>query len=184
MFLVIAIIVGAILGFLCYFGEYGFYDWTDIFDFDAWAVGFMGAIIGALIGIMGIVFSAICFDTMPDSDKVIVPTGERVELIALKDNMNIHGQGFLFSSYIDEDLYYIYIYEDENRGMTTNKIRADRAYVRYLSDEFGTPYIEKFEETHKSDFLNWLWCWGGYGYTIYLPQGSVIENVYEIDLEG
>ena len=135
---------------------------------------------GFLAGLLIILFASAIFSSTPIEDCKIVET-DRVELVALKDNFQIEGSAFLFSSVVNEKLEYTYIYETD-MGLTTNSIRADQAYIKYIDGD-ATPYIQTWEVRPHSNFVNWMFCLGYYRYTIYLPQGSVIENVYEIDLE-
>lgn len=166
-------IICAIIGFIC-----GYCDCGDIID------GILGLIaslfIGFFLGLIVWCFGASCYETVPaeNRESVIV---EDYELIALRDNFNTEGRGFIFSSYIDEDLYYVYLY-DGPRGITSGKVKAENTYIKYLESANETPYILEQREQHKNHFLNHLWVWGETYYTIHLPQGSVIENVYEVDL--
>lgn len=141
-------------------------------------IGCAGLLVGFLIMIAGSGIWSACAEP---NDWTIVDH-ERAELIALKDGFHIEGTAFLFSSVANENLEYTYIYEEPGLGLTTGTVKAKSAYIKYI-DADETPYIQKWEKRPKSDFINWLLCPGEYKYTIYLPQGSVIENVYEIDLE-
>lgn len=173
MIIVYVAIICAIIGFI-----WGYCDCGDIFD---GAIGsLMSLFIGFLIGFAVLLIGTGFYDSVPAENRETV-IGEDHELIALRDNFNTEGHGFLFSSHIDEDLYYIYLYEGP-RGITNGKVKADNTYIKYLENEDETPYIVKCMEQHKNHFLNHLWAWGEVYYTIYLPQGSVIENVYEVDL--
>ena len=173
MIIVYIAIIGAIVGFIC-----GYCDCGDVFD------GILGSIaslfIGLLLGLMVWTVGASCYETVPAENRESIVVEDH-ELIALRDNFNTEGRGFVFSSYIDEDLYYVYLY-DGPRGITNGKVKAENAYIKYLENEDETPYILEWREQHKNNFLNHLWCWGEIYYTIHLPQGSVIENAYEVDL--
>lgn len=147
----------------------------------AFFLGFFGGFIGLLIGLLVVLFGCCMFENMPAESKAI-EYNEDVKLIALKDNFGINGQGYLFSSYVEDELKYVYLYEDEIRGITTNSVDADKAYIKYI-DNSETPHIQKWSEVSKSRVFNWLFCPGTVRYTIYLPEGSVIENTYEVDLE-
>lgn len=147
----------------------------------AFFLGFFGGFIGFLIGLLVVLFGCCMFESMPAESKAI-EYNEDVKLIALKDNFGINGQGYLFSSYVKDELKYVYLYEDEIRGITTNSVDADKAYIKYI-DNSEAPHIQKWSEVSKSRVFNWLFCPGAVRYTIYLPEGSVIENTYEVDLE-
>lgn len=175
MIIVYIAIIGAIVGFIA-----GYCDYGDIWDgiLSSLMTSFIGLILGLMVLLVGTSF----YDSVPEENRETIIVEDH-ELIALRDNFNTEGCGFIFSSYIDEDLYYVYLYEG-SRGITNNKVRAENTYIKYLENEDETPYILKYQEQHKNHFLNNLWLWGETYYTIYLPQGSVIENVYEVDLEG
>ena len=147
----------------------------------AFFLGFFGGFIGLLIGLLVVLFGCCMFENMPTESKVI-EYNEDVKLIALKDNFGVNGQGYLFSSYVKDELKYVYLYEDETRGITTNTVDADKAYIKYI-DNSETPHIQKWSEVSKSAVFNWLFCPCTVRYTIYLPEGTVIENTYEVDLE-
>ena len=147
----------------------------------AFFLGFFGGFIGLLIGLLIVLFGCCIFENMPAESKAI-EYNEDVKLIAIKDNFGINGRGYLFSSYVKDELKYVYLYEDEIRGITTNSVDADKAYIKYI-DNSETPHIQKWSEVSKSRVFNWLFCPGTVRYTIYLPEGSVIENTYEVDLE-
>ena len=101
------------------------------------------------------------------------------KIIALKDNQNISGSFYIMGGYVDEDLYYYYATETEF-GYKMEKIKADRAYIKYTD---GETHIERY----KGEFANG----GGYllgfpmcndRYIIYCPEGTV-TNEFNVDLE-
>ena len=147
----------------------------------AFFLGFLGGLIGLFIGLLIVLFGCCMFESMPAESKDI-EYNEDVKLIDIKDNFGINGQGYLFSSYVKDKLKYVYLYEDEIRGITINTIDADKAYIKYI-DNSETPHIQKWSEVSKSKVFNWLFCPCTVRYTIYLPEGAVIENTYEVDLE-
>ena len=173
MIMIIATIVawGIFLGYMHH--EWG-WEWSSFFF--SFIVAFCGFFVGMLICLIG----CVAFECQPMED-CRIDMEDRTELVALKDNFQIEGSAFLFSSVIDEDLHYTYIYETD-MGMTTKSLNSDQAYIKYIKAN-ETPYIQTWHVRPHSDFINWLFCPGYYRYTIYLPEGSVIENVYEIDLE-
>lgn len=166
-------IICAIVGFIC-----GYCDCGDVIDgvLSSLMCSFIGLFLGLIVLLVGTSF----YNSVPAENRETVIVEDH-ELIALRDNFNTEGRGFIFSSYIDEDLYYVYLYEGFH-GITSGKVKATNTYIKYLENEDETPYILKCTEQHKNHFLNHLWLWGATYYTIHLPQGSVIENVYEVDL--
>lgn len=171
----IAIICGLafMIGFL-------FYDHTVYrsIDFGDVLISILMGILGCLFGLIPLLIGNQVFIT----DDMGLVNHEQVELIALKDNYQIESTTFLFTSIADSELKYTYLYEVPEKGVTAKSVSADKAYIKYI-DESQTPYVQKWETRSKSMLINWLFCPGEYGYTFYLPQGSVVENVYEVDLE-
>ena len=150
------------------------------FEFSTIPFSLVTGVLGALCGFIIVLISYGIFGSQPIED-CRIDMKNRTELVALKDNFQIEGPAFLFSSVVDENLHYTYIYETD-MGMTTNSINSNEAYIKYIEAN-ETPYIQAWYVRPHSDFLHWLFCPGYYRYTIYLPEGSVIENVYEVDLE-
>ena len=173
MIMIICAVVAMVIFLGVTIRDYGF-EWGFFF------MSFLVGIVGSLVGIVITVIAMAIFSSTPIEDCKIVET-DKIELIALKDNFQIEGSVFLFSSIVNEKLEYTYIYETD-MGLTTQSIRADDAYIKYI-DENETPYLQAWEVRPRSNFIYYMFCPGYYKYTIYLPYGSVIENVYEIDLE-
>lgn len=171
------IVIMAIAAWAIFLGymhhEYG-WEWSSFF------FSFIIALVGFLTGIMICFIASGIFSFQPIED-CRIEEREQIELVALKDGFQAEGSAFLFSSIVDQELKYTYIYETDY-GRTTNSIDADQCYVKYIDKDIN-PYIQKWEVMPKSNFINWLFKPGYYKYTIYLPEGSVIENMYEIDLE-
>ena len=141
----------------------------------------LGFLVGLLCGFLLLLFGNAFCSCITEKDMVI-DTIETTELIALKDNYTLEGEAFLFSSTINEDLTYTYLYNIPNKGITTESIKATNAYLNYISEN-EKPYIQKITEIPRSKILYYLFLCDNTYYSIYLPQGSIIENVYEINLE-
>lgn len=173
MFMIITAIAAFIIFNIVTIKEWG-WEWGSFaFSFLVGLGGFLGGMFICLI-------ASSIFMEMPIEDCVIKDKNN-IELVALKDGIQMEGSAFLFSTVIDQELKYTYIYETE-MGRTTGSVDADECYIKYLSAN-ETPYIRKWAVCPKSEFINLLFCCEYYRYTVYLPEGSVIENVYEIDLE-
>lgn len=114
------------------------------------------------------------FDTKYDEQLV-----DTIELVTLEDNFGVQGSAYLFSTQIDNELKYTYLYES-TRGLTTGTIDADDAYLR---DNAENPRIEIYEEHHPNVILDWLFWPGGTFYVIYVPEGSIMTNSYNVDLK-
>ena len=129
----------AIIIFLVYTHfEYGIDFETALFSV---IIGILGLLIGFIILLAG---SAIWSGCAEPSDWTTV-NHEKTELVALKDGYHIEGTAFLFSSVVNENLEYTYIYEEPELGLTTNTIKAKSAYIKYI-DTDKTPYIQKWEK--------------------------------------
>ena len=173
MIIIIAAIAAQVI-FLGYsYYEYG-WEWSAFFV--SLLVGVLGFIGGAIICLVA---SGI-LSCQPIED-CRIEEREQIELVALKDGYQVEGSAFLFSSVVDQELKYTYIYETDY-GRTTGSVDADKCYIKYVGNDTH-PYIQEWEVMPKSDFINWLFVPSYCKYTIYLPEGSVIENVYEVDLE-
>lgn len=155
-------------------------------DFDGIGGAFLGAVFGILIDFLIFIFiGLICMGVMScyDEAKCDVVYDTKTELIALKDDAMVSGHSYLGSGYIDEDLKYVYIYEDPVKGMKAEKVDADYAYIKYIAEN-EAPYIQSWHMKPKNGFVNFMigdFCTTYY--TIYLPEGSVITDTYDIDLE-
>lgn len=102
------------------------------------------------------------------------------EIVALSDNVGLEGQIYLRRGYIKDKLSYYYIIDTEF-GLKADSVSADKCYIKYTNDK---PYIVTYKETVKNDFVRWVFGdISNTQYTIYLPEGSVITDYYEIDLE-
>lgn len=153
-------------------------DWG--LSFGSFGLSLLVAVAGAFVGFLACLFAMVIFIAMPEDTKV-VEYGAKTELVALKDNFQVEGSAFLLSSVVNEELKYTYIYDTE-MGLTTDSISADDAYIKYIGED-ETPYIQTWAKQPKNIIFKWLFYPETTYYTIYLPEGSVIENVYEVDLE-
>lgn len=175
MICIIIAILTIVGSLFCFHRDYGL-------DLESFLASLLIGCAGLLVGVLIMIAGAGIWSACAEPDDWTIVDHERTELIALKDGFHIEGTAFLFSSVANENLEYTYIYVESDLGLTTGTVKAKSAYIKYI-DTDETPYIQKWEKRPKSNFINWLLCPGEYKYTIYLPQGSVIENVYEIDLE-
>lgn len=175
----IIIVICMIIGFAAWCFEYG--DFCD---------GFVGALAGGLAGIFlslflcGLVLPIVCESCHADTELVVV---EEQELVALKDTSGISGSFFLGCGSIESDQYIYYVAYEEGKGYSVSKKSTDSAYIAYLSDEnckYNKPTKVEYKEDWKSRtlrFITWAPSWWT---TFYVPEGSVIENYYEVDLTG
>jgi hypothetical protein len=172
----IVLFIIATVGFLIYeYFDFGMIDIDDVFF--STLLGLVGGVVGLVI----MLFVSISFNDRPLEDCRITYSDEKIELVALKDNFQVEGTAFLFSSTVNDELKYTYIYETD-MGMTTKSLKANGCYIKYIDDN-ETPYIQKWTVSHPSKFMNKMFFLPYDRYTIYLPEGSVIEEVYNIDIE-
>ena len=104
-------------------------------DFEGIGGAFLGAIFGVVIDfLIFLLIGLICMGVMScyDEAKCDVVYDTKTELVALKDDAMISGHSYLGSGYIDEDLKYVYIYEDPVKGMKAERVDADYAYIKYI----------------------------------------------------
>jgi hypothetical protein len=103
------------------------------------------------------------------------------EIVALSDAAGLEGQIYLRRGYIEDKLSYYYIV-DTQFGLKADSVSADKCYIKYTNDK---PYMVTYKETIKNGFVRWAFgdIISSTRYTIYLPEGSVITDYYEIDLE-
>lgn len=139
---------------------------------------FFGAIIGLLLCLVVLALGNACAGECTGRIEV----KETTHIYAVKDNLTTEGEYYLFSGYVNEDLKYFYVYEDEVRGLATKSVPANISYIRYI-EPADQPYIQKWTQYHENEVLNRLFFCGKTGYTFYLPEGSVITDYYNIDLE-
>lgn len=152
--------------------------------------GIGGAILGGVLGVLVdflifILCGLLCMGVMScyDEAKCDVIYGEKTELVALTDNAMVSGHSYLGSGYFNENLKYVYIYEDPVKGMKAEKVDSDYADIKYIGEN-EVPYIQSWHNEPKNGFVNFMF--GDFAttyYTIYLPEGSVITDTYSIDLE-
>lgn len=108
----------------------------------------------------------------------------KTNIIALKDNSNIHGHIgggiFVTSGYINESMYY-YCMESTEQGKHMIKIEAEKSYIIETNDI--CPMIIKQKAYNLDKRLDfWLDSSSEYKYIIYVPEGTVDAN-YKVNLE-
>lgn len=141
---------------------------------------FIGPIIGFFIGAMVMATGNFTLSTLPADARVIEVCGDE-NIIALKDNFQVNGTAFVFTSVIDENLKYSFLYETD-MGIKSYSVNANRSYIKYINAN-ETPHVQHWKEVSANKLFNWLFMPGTSYWTFYLPEGSVIENTYEVDLE-
>lgn len=177
---IILLTVGAIGGFL--FGL--------IIDGD-----FFLGVLGSLIGFLSaaLISMIICGLVIPIVADAAGATHsiEKVDvapLYALKDNSNLSGTFFLGTGSVDETDYYYYIIKEEGKGYCVNKLSTSNSvYLDYLNlenCEYDEPCLVYYYDEWDSKALRFFAWSPPNWHTFYVPEGSIIENYYEVDLEG
>ena len=139
--------------------------------------GVIGALAGGIIFLFG---SSILTSNMTDANS-IKTLDTSTELISLNDNFGIEGSAFLFSSCIDNELKYTYLYKTD-KGLTVETIDAKETYIQYIKEN-EVPRLEKWSVSHSNKLLNWLFFPGDDYYILYIPKDSIVENYFNIDLK-
>ena len=150
-------------------------EWNDWFEKIIYSVGV------ALVWFLGTVLLTIIVSgiTCMSEVEMTYTKADEQPIYAFKDNTMVEGNHFLFSGYVDEELHYFYVVEDE-LGYHTEKVDADDTYIKYSKDQ---PRIE----IYTADFANkWVYLWAipieDDRYIIYCPEGTVTQE-FNIDLE-
>lgn len=99
------------------------------------------------------------------------------KIIALKDNSDITGSRFVFSGYVDDDLYYYYA-TDTELGYKVEKVKASRSYIRYSDNT----HIEKYNAVYSNWFVRLITFPDDDRYVIYCPDKTITQS-FEINLE-
>ena len=177
---IILFTIGIIGGFL-----YGLIDGGDFF------LGILGSVIGFLFA--NLISVLVCGLVIPMAADAVgaKQSIEKVEvtpLYALKDNSNLSGTFFLGSGSVDETDYYYYVIREEGKGYYVQKKAINNyIYLDYLNSEdceYDEPCLVYYHNQWDNKILRFF-AWSPENwYTFYVPEGSIIENYYEVDLEG
>jgi hypothetical protein len=164
MFFIICIIIGAVVGFI-----YDFKNWGDFLD------GFFGAFVGSLLGlVLSLMIAGISISfTQPQTET------QTQEIVALADNPRYehYKSGYLICNG-SEQLKYTYMYKTD-KGLTVKEVKASQSYVQTLL-EGEQPYVVITTTYYKNIIVGKVIT--EYEYTFYLPPNSIITN-YKIDLQ-
>ena len=179
-FTIILFTVGIIGGFL-----FGLVDGGDF------CLGLLGSVAGFLFAVL--ISMIVCGLIIPIAADAAGATHsiEKVEvtpLYALKDNSNLSGTFFLGSGSVNETDYYYYIIREEGKGYCIQKKAINNyTYLDYLSSEdceYDEPCLAYYYDEWDNKILRFFAWSPANWHTFYVPEGSIIENYYEVDLEG
>lgn len=158
----------------------------------AYIIGFIIALVAGVDFEIALVFGAICAFVVfliialvaaivaANSDMEWVEVS-KTPIVALSNNVGIQGRTYLRSGYVEDTLSYYYITETD-MGLKTHKVNANNSYIKYTTEQ---PYMITYKLTYTNDFVIWAFgnCADSTRYTFYLPEGSVITDYYNIDLQ-
>ena len=179
-FTIILFTIGIIGGFL-----FGLINDGDL------CLGFLGSVAGFLFAVL--ISMIVCGLIIPFAADAVGATHsiEKVEvtpLYALKDNSNLSGTFFLGSGSVNETDYYYYIVREEGKGYCVQKKAINNyTYLDYLSSEdceYDEPCLAYYYDEWDNKILRFFAWSPANWHTFYVPEGSIIENYYEVDLEG
>lgn len=94
------------------------------------------------------------------------------DISAMNDN-------YISQYYEENGPCYSFLYSTNN-GLKMETIDADNAIIVYTEKD---PYIVANNIRFVNPILNFFYGPNDTGYTIYIPEGSVIQDTYRIDLE-
>ena len=172
-------IIVAIAGFIFGFVKEKFNSYYKATIGEAFWIGSLTSLFSTLIVFLLsliITISVVCADinTTPI-------TQTRIDLVALKDT-NI---SYIRRSYSNDVLKYIYLYEEEGKGLATGSIPANQSYINYI-EENEQPYIVGIDYMFTNPYARFFLIdsFINAEYCVYIPTGSiVVEDEYKIDLE-
>lgn len=175
MIIIIGVLIGIIIGII-----------QGIVNNDGiWGL-FYSTMGGLLGGVIAFLITLLSTAIISECDFVSIRSVEeqRVELVALKDNINMNRNYYICRASVDEELKYNYLYEEKGKGITSGSVNADQTYINYIK-EGEKPYLIKRKIEPTNLILRFLTTGSiDSEYSLYIPNDSIIvENKYEIDLE-
>lgn len=162
---------------------------AGLISYGSFSEGFAGACLGCIFGgLLSLFLCALAFPCAlsfanPETKCEVISVQE---LAALKDESDVRGDFFLGCGTIEKTQYIYYISYEEGKGYMTRKENANYAYIDYITRE-GCEYEKPVKVVYREDYANPFyrfitWSIGDWT-TFYVPEGSVLENYYSIDLE-
>lgn len=142
-----------------------------------WEYFWMISIVASLLcGVLTLIVAAIVGTCIPSSEIVYEETVRPI--VALEDNMASNGTFFLGTGTVKDSIHYYYMIETE-RGYKIQDIAASNAYIKYDTN----PRIVIENGCGFKHWYNNIWAFPvRTHYTIYVPEGTILNN-YNIDLK-
>jgi len=179
----------AIIGGLLLFGMIAIATTLIFFIFTWIDDGFLESVKTLLIGlIISAIFIVPSIYLIKHADELSKTPKEYIilsesKIIALKDNSNISGSFsgsiFISSGYIEQQMYYFYMYETD-KGKMMGKVVSDKTYVVETNEK--SPSIICKQEKYKDERANYWLEPSAIEYYIYVPKGT-IDTTYKINLQ-
>jgi hypothetical protein len=111
------------------------------------------------------------------TEKVIEEEPYAVEhIVALNDTDSIEGKFYMRRGYINESLYYQYMVQLSNGGFKANRVSSDITTLFYADSNYR---VEWYRYTQGILYFKSH----GTCIEIYIPRGSISEDVYSVDLK-
>ena len=167
MFILLTGLLVAIITFIVITVADGF-EWINIF----------GSMLAGLLAVfLSFMISMVVGVNVADTENKQILNETHIELISLKDNNNY----YLYKAIVNEELKYNFLYKTD-KGITSDNIPAESTYINYTNQK---PHLIIKEYCFSNPFLRFV---AGNSfipdeYYLYIPEGSVIEEQYQIDLE-
>lgn len=135
-------------------------------------------IFGAFISIILSIFLIVVYvKALRTTEKVIEEEPYAVEhIVALNDTDSIEGKFYMRRGYINESLCYQYMVRLSNGGFKANRVNSDITTLFYADDNYR---VEWYRYTQGILYFKKH----GICIEIYIPRGSISEDVYSVDLK-
>lgn len=135
-------------------------------------------------GLLGALASGFCVVLVALIIGVFIPSSEIIyeetvtPIVSLEDNMSRGGAFFLGTGSVKDSIYYYYMTETEY-GYELRNVAASKAYIKYDTE----PRIVIKNGCGFKHWYNNIWAFPTHThYTIYIPEGTILNN-YNIDLK-
>ena len=155
--------------------------WSDEGFFEGIKTLLIGLIISSIF-IIPAIYLIKHSDELSKTPKETIILSES-KIIALKDNSNISGSFsgsiFISSGYIEQQMYYFYMYETD-KGKMMGKMVSDKTYIVETNEK--SPSIICKQEKYKDERANYWLEPSAVEYYIYVPKGT-IDTTYKINLQ-
>jgi hypothetical protein len=141
-------------------------------------VMFAGAMIALIVTLCGVGFIGVIGGLNYDPDETYKT--ERINIVALSDNVGVSGRFFLGSGTVQSEMYYFYMTENNTGGKVMDSICS---CVPVYEDEANNPYIITIHKRVSDPVARFFFITSESERTeIHIPPNSIQYN-FNIDLE-